>query len=150
MVPLCRTIDEPPIPSGKFGSCLVPKSPVKTLTEDLLPAIIMQETFSENEKTFMSNIYNFDPAKFYNSFDFKILLRASSMMLQLSMISFQRLQVNLALRRLLMSNHSRIFSNISAGRSSLINGKFITFSSALLIFDALSPIFVDVTHCDAK
>ena len=86
----------------------------------------------------------------FNLFDLENLLRAFSMMLQLSMISFQCLQVNLAITRFLMSNHSRIFSNISAGRSSLINGTLVTFSSALLIFDALSPIFVDVTHCDAK
>ena len=58
------------------------------------------------------------------------------MISQLSMISFQCLQVNLALTRLLMSNHSRIIFNISAGKTSLINGKSIAFSSAINDFES--------------
>ena len=59
----------------------------------------------------------------FNLFDLENLLRASSMMLQLSMISFQRLQISLAFTRLLKSNHSKIFFNISGGKTLLTNGK---------------------------
>ena len=51
MVPLCKTIDDPSISSGKFGSCLVPRSPVMTSTVVLPPPpkTIVQDILPKND-----------------------------------------------------------------------------------------------------
>ena len=97
-------------------------------------------SFLKNWKINVSHIgtHIFDPAKFLKLFDFENLLKAFSKML--SMISLQCLQVNLALTRLLMSNHSRIFFNISGGKTLLINIKLS--SPILAFFDGMSVIFL--------
>ena len=100
--------------------------------------LLCRRSFLKMRKNHVKHVYILQS---FNLFDFENLLRAFSMISQLSMISFQCLQVNLALIRLMISNHCRIFSNISAGKTSLIIGKLIVFSSA--IFDVVS-------HCKAK